>query len=51
MPVKKGILDTTIHSASPNYTENSVISMLKDMVELKDFTGLVTCMYDYFLWL
>jgi hypothetical protein len=51
MPVKKGILNTKIYSASPNYAENHVISMLKDMIELKDITGFVTCMYDNFWWL
>jgi hypothetical protein len=51
MPVKKGIFDTKIYSASPNYTENSVISALKEMIELKDITGFVTRMYDNFWWL
>jgi hypothetical protein len=51
MPGKKGVLNTKIYSASPNYTENCVISVLKDMTELKDITGLVTCMYDKFWWL
>jgi hypothetical protein len=36
MPVKKGILNTKIYSASP---KNRVISVLKDMTELKDTTG------------
>jgi hypothetical protein len=44
MPVKKGILNTKIYSAS-NYTENHVISMLKDTNKLKDITGFVTYMY------
>jgi hypothetical protein len=45
MPVKKGILNTKMYSAFPNYTENHVISLLKDMTELKDITGFVTvCM-------
>jgi hypothetical protein len=51
MPVKKGILNTKIYSASPSYTENHVISVLKDMIELKDITGFVTFMYDNFWWL
>jgi hypothetical protein len=38
MPVKKGILYTKIYSAS-NYTENHVVSVLKDMIVLKDITG------------
>jgi hypothetical protein len=42
---------TQIYSASPNYTQNCVIGVLKDMIELKDITGFVTCMYDNFLWL
>jgi hypothetical protein len=46
-----GILSTEIYPASPNYTENHVISVLKDMIELKDITGLLTCMYDHFWWL
>jgi hypothetical protein len=36
MPVKKGLINTKIYSASPNCTENRVISVLKDMIELKD---------------
>jgi hypothetical protein len=28
-----------------------VISVLKDMIKLKDITGFVTCMYDNFWWL
>jgi hypothetical protein len=51
MPVKKDVLNTKIYSASPNYTENRVIGVLEDMIELKDITGFVTCMYDNFLWL
>jgi hypothetical protein len=51
MPVKKGILNTKMYYYSPNYTENRVISVLKDMIELKDITGFVTCMYDTFWWL
>jgi hypothetical protein len=51
MPVKKGILNTKMYSSSPNYTENRVISVLKDMIKLKDITGFVTCMYDTFWWL
>jgi hypothetical protein len=47
MPVKKGVLNTKIYSAS-NYTENRVISVLKDMTEFKDIRGFVTCMYDNF---
>jgi hypothetical protein len=50
-PVKKGVLNTKIYSASPNYTLNHVISVLKDMIELKDITGFMTCMYDNFWWL
>jgi hypothetical protein len=45
MLVKKGVLNTKTYSASPNYTENHVISVLKDI------TGFVTCMYDNFWWL
>jgi hypothetical protein len=44
MPVKKGVLNTKIYSASPNYTDNRVISVLKDTIELKDITGFVICM-------
>jgi hypothetical protein len=51
MPVKKGVLNTRMYSTSPNYSENHVISLLKDMIELKDITGFVTCMYDNFWWL
>jgi hypothetical protein len=51
MPVKKGVLNTKIYSASPNYIEKRVISVLKDMIELKDITGFVTCMCDNFWWL
>jgi hypothetical protein len=51
MPVKKGVLHTNIYSASPNYTENRVIRVPKDMIELKDITGFVTCIYDNFWWL
>jgi hypothetical protein len=40
-----------MYSASPNYTENCVISVLKYTIELKDITGFVTCMYDIFWWL
>jgi glycogen synthase len=43
MPVKRGVLNTKMYS-SPNYTENRVISVLKDMIKLKDITGFVTCM-------
>jgi hypothetical protein len=50
MPVMKGILNTKMYSAS-NYKENHVISVLKDMIELKDIKGFVTCMYDTFWWL
>jgi hypothetical protein len=50
MHVKKGILNAKIYSASPNHTENRVISLLKYMIELKDITGFVTCMYANF-WL
>jgi hypothetical protein len=28
-----------------------VISVLEDMIKLKDITGCVTCMYDNFWWL
>jgi hypothetical protein len=48
MLVEKGILNRKIYSASPKCTENSVISVLKDVIELKDITGFVTCMYDNF---
>jgi hypothetical protein len=41
MPVKKGILNTKMFSASPNFTENRVISVLKDTIELKDIRGFV----------
>jgi hypothetical protein len=51
MPVTKGILNTKIYSASPNYKQNHVISVLKDKIELKDITRFVTCMYDNFWWL
>jgi hypothetical protein len=51
MPFKKGVLNTKIYFASPDCTENHVISVLKDMIELKDITGFVTCMYDTFWWL
>jgi hypothetical protein len=42
MLVKEDILRTKLYSASPNYRENSVISVLKDMLELKDITAFVT---------
>jgi hypothetical protein len=51
MLVKKGLPHTKIYSASPTYTENRMISVLKDTTELKDITGFVTCKYDNFLWL
>jgi hypothetical protein len=51
MPVKKGVLNRKIYSASLNYAEECVISVLKEMIELKDITGFVTCMYDNFWWL
>jgi hypothetical protein len=51
MPVKKGVLNTNIYSASPNYTENPVSSVRKDTNQLKDITGFVSCMYDNFWWL
>jgi hypothetical protein len=51
MPVKKGLFNKKIYSSSPNYTQNCVISVLKDMTELKDITGFVKCMYDNFWWL
>jgi hypothetical protein len=51
MSGKKGILNTNIYSNFPNHTENHVISVLKDMIELKDITGFVTCIYDNFWWL
>jgi hypothetical protein len=50
MLVKKGVLNTKMYSASI-YTENHVISVLKDMIKLKGITGFVTCMYDTFWWL
>jgi hypothetical protein len=43
MPVKEGVLNTKIYSASPNYAENNVINVLKDVIEFKDITGFVTC--------
>jgi hypothetical protein len=51
MPVKKGVLNIKMYSSSPNHTENHVISVLEDMIKLKDITGFVTCMYDTFWWL
>jgi hypothetical protein len=51
LPVKKGILNTKIDYASPNYTENRVISVLKDTTELEDIRVFVTCLYDIFWWL
>jgi hypothetical protein len=51
MPVKKGVLNRKIYFTSANYTENRVISVLSEMIELKDITGFVTCMYDNFWWL
>jgi hypothetical protein len=51
MPVKEGVLNTRIYSASSNYIKNRVISVLKDIIELKDITGFVTRMYDNFWWL
>jgi hypothetical protein len=48
MPVKRGVLNTKIYSASRNYTESRVISVLKDIIELKDITGFLTCMEDNF---
>jgi hypothetical protein len=39
MTVKKDILNTKIYSASPNCTENCMISVLKNVTELVDFTG------------
>jgi hypothetical protein len=49
MPVKKVVLN--MYSSPPNYTENRVISVLKDTIKLKDITEYVTCMYDTFWWL
>jgi hypothetical protein len=46
--LKKGVLNTKMYSSSPNSTENHAISVLKDMIKLKDITGFVTCMYDTF---
>jgi hypothetical protein len=51
MPVRKGVLNTQMYSASPNYTENHMISVLKVLIEFKDITGFVTCMHDNFWWL
>jgi hypothetical protein len=51
MLVKKGIINTKINSASHNYIDSYVISLLKDMIELKDIRGFVTCMYENFWWL
>jgi hypothetical protein len=51
MPVKKGVLNTEKLDVSPKYTESCMISVLKDMIELKVITRFVTCMYDNFWWL
>jgi hypothetical protein len=51
MSVKKGVLNTKIYSDSPNYTENCVISVLKDTIELEDIRVFVTCMCGNFWWL
>jgi hypothetical protein len=32
MPVNEGVLNTKINYSSPNFSENSVISVLKDMI-------------------
>jgi hypothetical protein len=45
---KEGVLNLKIYYASPNYTENCVISMLQALIELKDITGFVTYVYDNF---
>jgi hypothetical protein len=47
MSAKKGILNTTIYSDSPQYTENCEINDLKDMTELE----VNTSMHDNFWWL
>jgi hypothetical protein len=44
MPVKKAVLNTKTYYSSPNYAENRVITVLKDMIKLKDITRFVTCM-------
>jgi hypothetical protein len=51
IPVMKGIVNTKTGSASPSHTDSRVMSVLKDMNELKDITGFVTCMYDNLWWL
>jgi hypothetical protein len=52
MPARKGILNTKTYSASPNYTETCVISVLQDMTELKkNSKGCATCKYDNHWWL
>jgi hypothetical protein len=51
MLVKKGIPNTKMHFASPNYTQNHLINVLKDMLEMKDITGFVMCMYYNLWWL
>jgi hypothetical protein len=51
MPVKKRVFNTKMYSFSPNYTENHVISVLKDIIKLKDIIGFVTCICDTFWWL
>jgi hypothetical protein len=49
MLVKKGILNTKMHFASPNYTENHLINVLQDISEMRNITGFVMCMH-YNLW-
>jgi hypothetical protein len=50
MLVKKVVLNTTQYSASPNYTETHMITMLKDTTdcELKNITGFVAYIYGNF---
>jgi hypothetical protein len=48
MLIKKGALNIKTYSAYPNYTENCVISALKNMTELKGIRRFVICMYDNF---
>jgi hypothetical protein len=47
----KGMLNIKIYSATPNSTEKQVVSVLEDMIKLKDITGFLTCMCDDFWWL
>jgi hypothetical protein len=38
MPVKKGILNTKMYTAFPNFTGNHVLSVPKGVIELKNIT-------------